>query len=335
MRRGIVENGKRNQKLKLLHLMQILTDETDSEQGLTMPQILNKLEDKGISAERKSVYRDIEALREFGLDVRTYQRSPVEYAVGDRGFSYAELVLLVDAVQSSRFLTQRKSDALVQGVKQLASVHQRVLLDKRLHVEGRIKTQNESVFYNVDRIQEALVQRCKLSFVYFKYDGAKHKIMQHGGERYIETPVQLIYSDDYYYLVAFNEKYDSFVNYRVDRMDRIALVDEAACKNDRIATFSAEQFGSRAFGMYGGDPLSTTLLVDEEVMGAMIDRFGKDVESIPAGDGRARVYVTVMKSPVFFGWLSQFGTRVRIEKPRLLAEEYLAYLKEIVSAYNA
>ena len=305
------------QKLKLLYLMRMLEEETDAERGLTMAQIIGKLEALGISAERKSIYRDIEALREFGVDVRTYQRAPVEYAV-----------------QSSRFLTQRKSDALVEGVKQLASRRQRALLDKRVHVEGRIKMQNESVFGSVDRIQEAIALKRRISFVYFKYDAAKRKALQHNGERYIETPVQLVYAEGYYYLVVFNEKHDDFANYRVDRMDRIEVLDEPALKNERIATFDARELESRAFGMYSGEPVAATLLVDEEVMGAVIDRFGKDVESVPTGEKQARVYATVMKSPVLFGWLAQFGGRVRIEKPTALAQEYRAYLEDIVAAYE-
>lgn len=170
-------------------------------------------------------------------------------------------------MQSSRFLTQRKSDALVEGVKQLASRRQRALLDKRVHVEGRIKMQNESVFGSVDRIQEAIALKRRISFVYFKYDAAKRKALQHNGERYIETPVQLVYAEGYYYLVVFNEKHDDFANYRVDRMDRIEVLDEPALKNERIATFDARELESRAFGMYSGEPVAATLLVDEEVMG--------------------------------------------------------------------
>ena len=322
------------QKLKLLYLMRMLEEETDAERGLTMAQILERLEALGISAERKSIYRDIEALRAFGVDVRTYQRAPVEYAVEQRAFAFSELVLLVDAVQSSRFLTQRQSDALVEGVRQLASTRQRALLDKRVHVEGRIKMQNESVFGSVDRIQEAIALKRRISFVYFKYDAAKRKALQHNGERYIETPVQLVYAEGYYYLVVFNEKHDDFANYRVDRMDRIEVLDEPALKNERIATFDARELESRAFGMYSGEPVAATLLVDEEIMGAVIDRFGKDVESVPTGEKQARVYATVMKSPVLFGWLAQFGGRVRIEKPTALAQEYRAYLEDIVAAYE-
>ena len=322
------------QKLKLLYLMKMLTEETDSKQGLTMTQIREKLAERGITAERKSIYRDIEALREFGLDVRTYQRAPVEYAVEDRDFAFPELVLLVDAVQSSRFLTQRKSDALVRSVKKLASVRQRAMLDKRLHVEGRIKMQNESVFYNVDRIQEAIAKHRKVSFSYFKYDAAKRRVMQHGGARYTETPVQLVYSDGYYYLVAYNEKHDGFPHYRVDRMDGIEVTDEPAFRSERVASFNVEEMESSAFGMYSGEPVTATFLVTDEAMGAVIDRFGEDVESVPRGDGTACVYARVVKSPAFFGWLAQFGDRVVVEKPASLAAEYREYLTGILAAYG-
>lgn len=322
------------QKLKLLYLMRMLVDETDADQGLTMQQILEKLAEQGISAERKSIYRDIEALREFGLDVRTYQRAPIEYAVEERDFALPELLLLVDAVQSSRFLTQGKSDSLVEGIRRLASVRQRSLLDKRVHVEGRIKAQNESVFYNVDRIQEAIARRRKLSFRYCKHDASKRKVAQHGGEPYVETPVQLVYSEGCYYLVAFNEKHDGFANYRVDRMEGIAVLDEPACRNERIATFDVQQLESRAFGMYSGEPVAATFIVEEEAMSSVIDRFGEDVQSSAAGPTSARIHAVVMKSPVFFGWLAQFGDRVRIEKPKALADEYRRYLAGIVEAYE-
>ena len=232
------------QKLKLLYLMRMLQEETDSEQGLTMTQILERLEEEGVMAERKSVYRDIEALREFGLDIRTYQRSPVEYALENRDFALPELLLLVDAVQRlARFLTQRKSDALVRSVEQLASARQRALLDKRLHVEGRIKSQNESVFHNVDRIQEALARRRKITFLYFQYDAAKKKILQHDGAFYTETPVQLIYADGFYYLVAYNEKHGALAHYRVDRMDKIEVTDQPACRNELRRRLRRARFG--------------------------------------------------------------------------------------------
>lgn len=335
----VVERGPsvavNRQKLKLLYLMRMLEDETDSEKGLSMAQILGRLESYGIDAERKSVYRDIEALREFGLDVRSRRREAVEYFLASRDFDLPELMLLIDAVQSSRFLTKRRSDALVRSVKRLASAPQRVLLDKRLHVEGRIKSQNESVFRNVDRIQEALAQRRKVSFRYFRYNAAKKKILRRDGQRYVETPVRLVYADGFYYLVAYNEKHDSFPHYRVDRMDGLEVLGEPACRNERVAAYGASEVQSYAFGMYNGEDVSVTLLVDDEAMDAVIDRFGRDVSAVSTGDGAAHVHVSVCKSPVFFGWLAQFGTRVQVEKPASLAREYRAYLTAIVESYKA
>lgn len=321
------------QKLKLLYLMRMLEEETDAEQGLTMSQILERLEAQGITAERKGIYRDIEALREFGVDVRTYQRAPVEYAVEHRAFAFAELQLLVDAVQSSRFLTQRKSDALVEGVKQLASRRQRALLDKRVHVEGRIKMQNESVFHHVDTLHEAIRRHRQVAFRYVKHDVNKRPQPQGGGRIYCETPVCLIYSEGCYYLIAYNEKHDSFPSYRVDRMQGLRITDEAAVRNERIATFDAAAYTSRTFSMFGGETTPATLLVEESVMSAIIDRFGKDVESAPVDATHARVHVTVAASPVFFGWLAQFGTAVRLEAPSALARQYADYLRDIADSY--
>lgn len=326
--------GSNPQKLKLLYLMQMMSEETDAEQGLTMGQILERLEALGIHAERKSVYRDIETLRDFGFDIRSYQRAPVEYALGERDFALSELELLIDTIQSTRFLTQRKSDSLVRSVKKLASANQRKLLDKRVHVNGRIKMQNESVFSNVDRIHEAITRRKKVTFLYFKYDADKQKVYQRDGERYEENPVHLVYSDGYYYLVAYNEKHESFPNYRVDRMDRIQISDEPMCRNERIANFSVEDLAEHAFGMYSGDKVNVTLLVEEEVMSSVIDRFGKDIHAFRVNDHQARVVVPVMKSRVFFGWLAQFGTSIRIEKPSKLAQEFVEYLREITEGYE-
>lgn len=323
-----------SQKLKLLNLAKMLYERTDESHGLTCPEIIAGLAEAGIEAERKSVYRDLDALRDFGLDIAKLPTYPVSYALVSRTFTAAELMLLTDAVQSSRFLTVRMAHRLTEGLASLGSCHQAAALSKNVHVEGRIKMQNESVFGSVDRIQEAIALKRRISFVYFKYDAAKRKALQHNGERYIETPVQLVYAEGYYYLVVFNEKHDDFANYRVDRMDRIEVLDEPAIKNERIATFDARELESRAFGMYSGEPVAATLLVDEEIMGAVIDRFGKDVESVPTGEKQARVYATVMKSPVLFGWLAQFGGRVRIEKPTALAQEYRAYLEDIVAAYE-
>lgn len=322
-----------SQKLKLLYLMKMLYERTDEKHGLTCPQIIEGLAECGIEAERKSVYRDLDALRDFGLAVVKLPTRPVSYALANRTFSAAELMLLIDAVQSSRFLTQRMANRLSAGLSSLGSMHQAAALSKNVHVEGRIKMQNESVFHHVDTLHEAIRRRRKVAFRYVKHDVNKRPTPQHDGRTYRETPVHLIYSEGCYYLIAYNEKHDSFPSYRVDRMQGLRITDEPAARNKRVATFDANAYSARTFSMFGGKTTPVTLLVDESVMSAIIDRFGKDVESAPVDATRARVHATVTASPVFFGWLAQFGTAVRLEAPTSLAQEYAGYLREIADSY--
>lgn len=326
--------GAESQKLKLLYLMQMLYEETDEDHGLTTPAIIEGLLARGIDAERKSIYRDIETLRSFGMDIVKLPTRPVSYALASRTFSGPELMLLTDAVQSSRFLTRRMANRLAGGVASLGSRHQMSSIKKHVHVEGRIKMQNESVFHHVDTIHEALSQRRQVAFRYVKYDAAKRPVAQKGGQLYCETPVHLIYSEGCYYLIAYNEKHASFPTYRLDRMQGLRITDTPAVRNTAIATFDAEAYSARTFSMFGGETRRVTLRVEESVMGALIDRFGKDVESVVGEDGAARAYVTVAPSPVFFGWLAQFGRSMRIEAPRDLAEEYAAYLRDILKDYE-
>lgn len=326
--------AQENQKLKLLHLVRLFHEETDPDHGLTMPQIIEYLAARGIAAERKAIYRDIEALRSFGLDIGTLPRRPVEYALVKRSFSQPELLLLADAVQGSRFLTQAKSDSLVRSLKTLGSRHQARSLAKRTHVEGRVRTQNESVFSHVDCIHEALRERRKVSFKYFKYGPGKKRVLQHDGKPYVETPVHLVYSDGFYYLIAYNDKHADLATYRVDRMSSLMITDEPSTRNEVIASFDVAEHERRAFGMYRGDPVPLTLLVRDDAMSGVIDRFGRDVTATPADEGWTRVAVTAMESPVLFGWLAQFGDAVVVEKPTALARAYAAHLRAILDAHG-
>ena len=326
---------KESHKLKLLYLMQIFFEETDESHSLTMPEIIEALETYGVSAERKALYRDIERLREFGLDIEKRHTKPTSYGLANRAFSSTELMFLADAVQSSRFLTKGKSEALTRSIKQLGSRHQVKDLTRRLHVEGRIRTQNESVYHNIDRIQQAIKAKRKVEFYYFKYDENKQRILQHGGDVYVETPVQLIYVDDNYYLMVFNDKHDDFAAYRVDRMCDLKTSDQKATRNERIANFDVTEYEARAFGMFSGETVLATLLVNADIMSSVVDRFGPDVNVTPADEaGKSHVNVHVMQAPTFYGWLAQFGTQIHIEKPASLAKGYAAYLKEIAETYT-
>lgn len=323
------------QRVKLLHLLRILLEESDDEHGLTMPQLIDQLSARGVSAERKAVYRDIEALRGYGFEIVTLPRRPVQYALVNRLFSHAELLLLVDAVQSSRFLTKSKSEALIKSLRTLASKRYAADLAPHVHVEGRIKMQNESVFTNVDIIRKAMATKKKISFRYFRYDENKAQQVQREGARYEETPVVLTYADDCYYLVAYNDKHGDLTTYRLDRMQQLMVSDAPATRNDRIASFNIATYQARMFGMFRGEAVRATLRVHADCMGALIDKFGRDVETMPIEDGWARAYVHVMDSPTFFGWIAQFGDRMVIEAPEKLRMAYCDHLHHVLKSYEA
>lgn len=324
-----------NQMKKIPLIIKMLREETDDDHGLSMTQILERLAEQGVEAERKSIYRDFDVLRECGYDVIKRPGRPTEYALGEREFEFPELLLLVDAVQSSRFLTARKSQQLVKRIQGLTSVHLAEALERHVHVERRIRMQNESVYYNLDGIQEAIAKHSKIGFRYFKHDLALRKVYRHEGKSYIETPVQLVYSDGYYYLITFNEDHDDFVRYRVDRMSHIQVLEIPGARNERIANFDVEKFALQAFGMFGGDEVKVTLEFEADAIDQIIDRFGtRDILIVPQPDGTGHATVTVRKSAVFFGWLASFGTRARIVAPTSLAQEYRDYLHEVVESYD-
>ena len=317
--------AKEISKERLLALLKILFEQTDDQQGLTMEEILSALEDAGISAERKALYRDFDALCKAGIEVSRQRCKPVRYYLAKRP---------VDAVQGSKFITARQSASLVRAIKSLGSKSQAQGLEKRVFVGGRVKSQNDSVFRNVDAIQEAIAAKRKVTFTYASYDCSAHLRLRNKGQTYTQTPVQLMYSDGFYYLVCFSDKYNDFANYRIDRMRNIGVSDERASRNAAIATFDVNEYEQRMFNMYAGESLQVTLRVKESAMNAIVDRFGKDVQVDDAGDGTARVSVVVMGTPVFFGWVSQFEGQVVIEQPTSLRKTYANYLRGLLESYE-
>ena len=323
-----------NQKEKLLTLLRVLQAESDREQGLTMPQIIERLEEAGLSAERKSVYRDLEALRNAGFDVRTLPTRPVQYALVRTDLGFDDVMMLIDVVQSSPFLTERKSNQLVKNLKDLVSRRERRSLDKRVHVQGRIRNQNESIFHNVDRIHEAMQLKRKVEFLYYSFDTSLKRVARHGGKRYAVTPVRIVFSENNYYLVAYVDGEGSddgeFRTYRIDRMRIAQLSDMPATRNSAIANYGPEEFAYQSFGMFHGNRVTATLHVEAPLMDAIVDRFGRDVEVVKSTDKFADVRVKVQKSPQFFGWIAGLSGHVTIRAPKRLAAEYRDWLQSLV-----
>lgn len=323
------------QKLKVLHLMDILRTETDPEHGLTMPQLIERLAAKGIDAERKGLYRDIETLREYGMDIRQLKRQPVQYALAERDFEFSQIMLLVDAVQSSRYLSDGASNALVKSVRQLASTEERKALNKQVHVHGRPKRQDRSDFVSVDLLQEAIARKSKVSFRYYKYGAGKERVARKEGAAHVVTPMNLTYSDGNYYLVAYSASDAEIRNYRVDRMGQIAITGEHVDRNEVIASYDPEEAARTAFGMYDGERVVASIKVDADLMNVVVDRFGRDVSASPSDDGKtATVTVPIRESPVFYGWLATLGGGAEILRPKALRDGYADWLREILAKYG-
>lgn len=317
-------------KLKTLYVMRILQDETDAEHGLTLREIIERLEGYGIQAERKGLYSDIQALRDFGVDIQTFQRKPVQYAIVKRDFELSELMLLVDAVASCKFLTKRQSKALMTNLKLLASDHERALLDRHIHVSDRITSKNDSVFDSIDTIHEAMRKHLKVEFMYYKYNVDGSRYATHDGKPHLVTPVGITFDDGYYYLTAWNNDHEAMTEFRVDRMDKLKVSDERATRNEQITHHAFEGDDCESFGRFAGEPITATLVVAGDKIEIIMDRFGDSAEVYAKNKDVGKAVVKVHKSPQFFGWIAGMDGAVKIEGPKSLKKEYNEYLKSLI-----
>ena len=318
-----------NQKTKLLHLARMLLRQTDEDHPLTVAQIIQSLAREDIKAERNSIYDDLEALRLFGLDIQCRKGKAPGWFIGSREFELPEVKLLMDAVQSSRFITQKKSDALIRKLESLASIHQAGQLQRQVYVSGRIKVMNESIYYNVDKLHTAIAAQKAITFKYFDYDIARQKVFRRDGKRYVVSPYGLIWNSENYYLVAFDHSNRDMRHYRVDKMTEIAVTCLAREGKEKYPDFQLAQYGQKHFGMYSGPELKVTLRGRRDKAGLVWDRFGQDVILVPDGEEHFTVTLPVVVSPQFFGWLMGLDGSLTITAPK---EAVAAYRRSLTSA---
>lgn len=324
--------GNAKGKLRTLFIMQMLQDETDDDHGLSMSDIIGRLADLGMTADRKTIYTDLDTLREFGMSIGTVQRNPVEYYLERREFSLDELMLMVDAVVSCPFITQRQADRLGRNIRRLATDSQREKLERRIHVDSRARGRNDSMLANVDAIHDAMHAKRKVSFTYWKagLDGKMHA--ERDGAAYVVSPMRVSFSENRYYLTAWSDEHDEVREYRIDRMQDLRVLDEKAVRNAEMAEYAYQVRDSQFFGRFDGPVTNVTLAVERELMPAVIDRFGKDATVSQRDENTADVHVSVRVSPQFFGWVASMDGKVAIAKPAKLVEEYRAYLQKLLEA---
>ncbi|MGN0481524.1 MAG: helix-turn-helix transcriptional regulator [Lachnospiraceae bacterium] len=312
----------KNQKLKILYLMRFLLEKTDENHSVNMAQIIAELEHNDISAERKSIYDDIAALQDFGIDIvgekcgRDYQ-----YKVVSREFETSELKLLVDAVQSSKFISAAMSNKLIKKLETLTSRHEAGKLQRQVYVAQRVKTDNEKIFHNVDTIYEAMGSNKQVRFRYFGLNWKKEREFHRNGDFYQVSPLAMFWEDSYYYLVAYDNGMQDIRHFRVDKMLNPQILPDNVVANDVSRMFNGAEYTRKHFGMFAGQDTSVTLLCDNSMAGVIFDRFGTDVMLFPQDGDRFKVNVRVSVSPQFFGWVFSMRGKVIISSPKEVADE--------------
>ena len=323
------ENGKQ----KLIRLLEILIKHTDEEHGLTISEIIEKLSEYGISAERKSLYDDFFVLEEMGIPVYKTKAKRTRYYIDAFIFEIAELKMLVDAVQSSKFITAKKSRDLISRLERFTSVHRSRDLSRQVYVEDRVKTANPAAVYTVDAVHSAINADKRLKFHYFEYDAEKKKRLRRDGEFYTVSPLSLVWSEENYYLVAYEEDAEKIKHFRIDKMTDVSTLDEKRAKNDVCNSFSPSDYPRKNFGMYGGREELVTLECRERLAGVMIDRFGIEA-TFHKTDFGFKFSIRVMVSPTFFAWVMGFGDEIKILAPTDVQRQLRDILSKTAALYS-
>ena len=329
----IVRGPRSNQKLKIMYLMKILLDETDETHDITLNEIVKKLKSYNVTAERKSLYDDIENLRQFGFDIigSQYDRS-YHYKIASRDFQLVELKLLVDAVQSAKFITKKKSDELIKKIESFASKYEAKQLHRQVNVNGRVKSMNERVYYSVDTIHDALCEECQIKFQYFSWTVDKKMELKHDGAYYSVSPWALCWDDEKYYLIGYDNREMKIKHFRVDKMANVSTTDEKRLGKEAFSKIKMSEYTNKLFGMFDGDLESVTLLCENHTANVIIDRFGTDIPIIKTDKEHFTVKVKVSVSKIFLGWIMAIPG-IKIVAPESTVDMMKGEIKRLQEMY--
>ena len=323
------------QKLKIIYIMEYLLKNSDEEHAVTTNQIIAYLKSHDIAVERKTIYSDIDALRDFGLDIiQVSEGNNHGYYVANRDFELPELKLLVDSVQSSKFITHKKTLSLIKKIEKLASIHSAQLLNRQVFVKNRIKTMNESIYYNVDEIHNGISNNRKLRFLYFEYNVAKERVYRHGGAYYEVSPFAMTWDDENYYLVAYDSEAGIIKHYRVDKMEKISTLDEERDGQEVYQALDMAVYTRKTFGMFTGEEIKVQMRFENHLVGAVLDRLGSEVFIVPDGPAHFTVRTDVVVSPQFFAWVLGFGPQAQIVGPAHVVDSMKAHIGSVAALYG-
>ncbi len=321
-------------KGKLLALLEIFRTESDEDHPLTVKDLIERLSSYGITAERKTIYDDVAVLCDFGYDIVELKGRANAYYLGARRYELSELKLLVDAVECARFITRKKSDELIGKLTGETSKESGKALSRQVHNPARVKTMNESIYYNIDLLHTAISSDKSVAFHYFRWNEKKEKVLRRAGALHTVSPIALLWEDENYYLVGFDHENKDIRHFRVDKMLHITVSKQEREGKEQYKDFDPAAYAGGVFGMYAGKKESVTLKVKNELAGVIIDRFGKDITLAPDGDGHFRVYIRVAVSPNFLSWVMGFGADVTVLSPKSVIDEVKALAESVLLSYR-
>lgn len=323
-----------NQKLKLLYIVRYLMQHSDEDHPISTAAIIEELAKNDISAERKSIYDDIEALRLFGFDIIQLKGKNGGYYIGERDFELPELKLLVDSIQSSKFITEDKTYKLIKKLEGLASVYDGQLLQRQVYVTNRVKSMNESIYYAVDVVSDAITQNRKIRYKYFEYTVDKERRYRHSGTFYEVSPFALIWDDENYYMLAWDSDAGKMKHYRVDKMEKVSLTDSEREGVEEFRKVDMSAYTKSVFGMFGGEEQKVKLRFANHLIGAVLDRFGRKTIIIKDGEEHFTFTVNVVVSQQFLAWVFGFGTEAEIISPCEVREEMKKQASAVSKLYE-
>lgn len=310
-------------KVKLLKLIELLRQHTDEQNPMTTSQVGAAMEAMGIHCDRRIIKRDVDSLNEMGYEVMvTSVGHENAYYIADRSFSIPELKILIDAVHASSFITEKKSEELIEKIAALAGSHQAEVLKRNMVCFNTRKHSNEKILYVVDTLEEAILTQKKIIFLYFDLNENGERVYRRDGHHYVVEPIALVFNEDNYYLMCYSARHDSTSNYRVDRMDGVKILADPCCEKAVSLRDEVAAYTEQAFKMFGGQLEDVALEFDRSLIGVVYDKFGETVKMIPSGENKCIATVKVRVSPTFWGWLFQFGRKMRILSPESMSETY-------------
>ena len=321
-------------KIRIMKVWEIINRESDEDHPITTEQILDKLQEEGIPCHRKTLYEDIKILNACGYEVLVNRAISNEYYVLDRTFDIPELQILMDAVQATRFISEKKTESFVRKIASLAGAQKGEVLKRNVVSFNTAKSSNEKVFYNVNEISLAIERKKKISFYYYKLNAKHEKVYQRNKKKYIVTPLATVFADDKYYLMCFDDKHLNVVHYRVDRMENVSMEKANITENDVYLNFDVKGLKKEMFGMFVGSAEEVSFVADESIVDGLFDKFGDDLKLNELGEGKVGFKTTAQISPTFIYWVLGFGDKLKVTAPQKVVKKLKEHLKKTLESYG-